>query len=181
MLLWRELLPSLYMQTDAVVSHFRAGLQVNSSEGGRQSMAQSHPQISKTLTSATIQSYWTCASCIMLSAADITILVWVFMMCEDASTHLWHIKNYNALHIRCFFSGQKSTGVRQHLLRRNCSSSSLPFPISGLISTVPTKLMIPALSTMHEEKQKALTHLNSKYSESLEKDKANIKNHKKYA
>lgn len=41
--------------------------------------------------------------------------------------------------------------------------------------------MIPSLSTMHEEKQKILGHLNGKYSESLEKDKTNIKNHKKYA
>lgn len=144
-------------------------------------MAQSHPQTSKTLTSAMIQSYWTCASCIMLSGADITILVQVFMMHENASTHHWHMQNYKyALHRRCFFSGQKSTGVSQHLLRRNYSSSSLPFPISDLISTVPTKLMTPALSTMHKEKWKALSHLNGKYSESLEKDKANIKNHKKY-
>lgn len=119
--------------------------------------------------------------CIMLSGADITILVWVFTMHENASTHHWHIQNYKyALHIQCFFSGQKLTGVSQHLLRRNYSPSSLPFSISDLISTVPTKLMIPALFTMHKEKPKALSHLNGKYSESLEKDKANIKNHKKY-
>lgn len=126
-----------------------------------------------------IQSYWTCATCITLSEADITILVWVSMMHENASTHHWFIENYNALHI-CFFSGQKLTGVTQQLSRRNCSASSLSFHISDLISSAPTKL-IPVLSTMHEEKQKALSHLNGKYSESLEKDKANIKNHKKYA
>lgn len=103
---------------------------------------------------------------------------WVSMMHENASTHHWHIEN--ALQIQWFFSGQKLTGVSQQLSRRNCSSSSFPLHVLDLISSVPTKL-IPALSTMHEEKQKALSHLNGKYSEPLEKDKANIKNHTKYA
>lgn len=90
-------------------------------------------------------------------------------------------QNYNALHTQCFFDGQKSTGVSQHLLGGKYSCSSLPSPISDFISTAPTKPMVPAFSTMHEEKWKALSHLNCKHSESLEEDKANIKNHKKYA
>lgn len=42
-------------------------------------------------------------------------------------------------------------------------------------------VMVPVFSTMHEEKWKAFSHLNCKQSESLDKDKANIKNHLKYA
>lgn len=177
MVLCRQLLPSLYMQTDAAVSHFRAGLQPGELFWR---WHRDHGTVlsSKTLTSAMIQSHWSCAPCITLSEADITILVWVFMMHENASTHHWHTEKHFTYE---FFSGQKSTGVRQHLFRKNCSSSSLPFPISGLISSFSTKLTIPAPSTMHEEKQKALNHLNGKYLESLEKDKANIKNNKKYA
>lgn len=147
-----------------------------------QSMAQSCPQISKTLTSAMIQSYWPCASCTTLPGTHITILCWFFMMHENASTHHWQMQT----ELQCT---PHTVFLRWSKVHWSQSASFLgeiqlffpPFPHFRFYLNSSYKAMVPAFSTMHEEKWKALSHLNCKHSESLEEDKANIKNHKKYA
>lgn len=164
MALWRELVPSFYMQTDAAVSHFRAAVRVNSSESGRQSTDINFSHDSK-----------------LLNLCIVHDLIWN----RHYYFGLGFYDTWKRIHTPLTYRELQCISHTIFLVVKNrlesASTSSLSFPISNLISSIPTKLMIPALSTMHEEKQKALSHLNGKYSEPLEKDKANIKNHKKQA